>query len=86
MEYQYQIIEECIITNFQSLVKSIPHVLEAYRVKHQTVYKAIGMSRSTWERRIENNNFTATEMLQIAKFLNPIFDPSRKKVAKKGKR
>lgn len=72
MGFQFQVIEKCIIEHFQALIESIPYVLEAHGIKHYVVYEGVGMSRSTWERRIKDNNFTANEMLKIADFVNDI--------------
>lgn len=83
MAFQYQVIEKCIIEHFQALVVSIPHVLAANGIKHHVVYEGIGMSRSTWERRLKNKNFTIAEMLKLADFVNNICEQKWKKEQKR---
>ena len=83
MKYQYQPVEESHITNFKELVKSLPYILDSMKLNHNQVFRAIEMSRSTWERRLKTNSFTADEMLRIAKFVNLIYASDKRK--KKGK-
>ena len=66
-------VEKSIIVTYKSLVKSIPRILEMNGIKHHVVYKGIGMSRSTWERRIKASDFTVAEMEKIAVIVNKIY-------------
>jgi len=73
MKDKYQVVERSIIVTYKSLVKSIAPILQTYNIKHETVYKGIGMSRSTWERRIKGNEFTVKEMEKISLFVNTFY-------------
>lgn len=66
-------IEESIIVTYKSLVKGIARILEMNGIKHHVIYTGIGMSRSTWERRIKGNDFTVAEMEKIAVIVNKIY-------------
>jgi len=79
MDFKYQIIEEGIIRTFQSLVKALPYVLKSDKIPHNQVYRSINMSRSTWERRLKNNSFSADEMLRIAKVVNSFYELGKRK-------
>ncbi len=50
--------------------KQIKPSLKALGISQAHVYRSIGMSITTWNRRIKNCDFTANEVLEICKAIN----------------
>ena len=50
--------------------KQIKPSLKALGISQAHVYRSIGMSITTWNRRIKNCDFTANEVLAICKVIN----------------
>lgn len=61
---------ENIPLQFLDYQKKIKPALEAKGIKQAHVYKSIGMSQSTWLRRLKSNSFTVQEILAICKAVN----------------
>lgn len=55
---------------FLDYQKKIKSSLAAKGISQAHVYRSIGMSQNTWIRRIRNNSFTASEVLQICEVVN----------------
>ena len=64
------IISEVAPKRFLEWQKKLKISLEAKGISQAHVYKGIGMSRNTWERRTRAFNFTADEALRICRLLN----------------
>ena len=63
-------INESVPKNFLDYQKKLKVSLEAKGIKQSFIYKNIGMSRSTWERRLKTATFTAHEILAVCKLIN----------------
>lgn len=61
---------EDIPRKFLEYQKKIKPSLEAKGITQSHVYKNIGMSQSTWLRRLKNNSFTVSEVLNICRIVN----------------
>lgn len=55
---------------FLSYQKKIKSSLEAKGIRQSHVYRGLGMSQSTWLRRLRNSSFTVQEVLEICKIVN----------------
>lgn len=55
---------------FVDYQKKIRPSLKALGISQAHVYRSIGMSASTWDRRLKNYDFTANEVLAICKIIN----------------
>ena len=55
---------------FLDYQRKIKPALEAKGIKQSHVYRALGMSQSTWLRRLKNNSFTVQEVIEICKAVN----------------
>lgn len=55
---------------FSDYQKKIKPSLKALGISQAHVYRSIGMSVTTWNRRIKNKDFTANEVLAICKVVN----------------
>lgn len=55
---------------FLEFQKKIKPSLEAAGIKQNYVYKNIGMSKTTWDRRLKLYNFTAQEVIAICDLIN----------------
>ncbi len=63
-------INESIVKDFIDLQKRLPSVLDAYGITHAHVYTNAGISRSTYERKLKDQTFSAEEMLRICAVIN----------------
>lgn len=63
-------INDKIPKQFLEYQKKLKKSLEAMGVKQSFVYRGIGMSKTTWDRRIKLHNFTAQEVIKICNLLN----------------
>lgn len=55
---------------FLEYQKKLKPSLEAKGIKQSFVYRSIGMSKTTWDRRNRLYNFTAHEILKICEVIN----------------
>lgn len=55
---------------FLEFQKKIKSSLEAMGVRQKFVYTGIGMSKTTWDRRLKLFNFTADEVIAICDLIN----------------
>lgn len=66
----YMRFNEDLIVKFLDYQKKIKPSLKALGISQAHVYRAIGMSSTTWNRRIKNCDFTGNEVLAICKVIN----------------
>ncbi len=64
------IISDTAPNRFKEWQKKLKPSLKAIGISQAHVYKGIGMSRNTWERRVRALSFTADEALRICNLLN----------------
>jgi len=64
------IISDVAPKKFKEWQEKLKISLEAKGISQAHVYRGIGMSRNTWERRTRELNFTADEALRICKLIN----------------
>ena len=63
-------IDEKIPRAFLDYQKKLKMSLSAKGISQRFVYKGIGMSQTTWERRLKNLDFTGQEIMAICDLLN----------------
>lgn len=63
-------IKTSVATDFIRLQTDLVKILNAYGMKQAYVYEKIGMSKSTWIRKIKNQTFTGDEVLKICDVIN----------------
>ena len=64
------IISDVAPKRFKDWQKKLLISLEAKGITQAHVYRGIGMSRNTWERRTRAYSFTSEEAIKICKLLN----------------
>ena len=63
-------INDKIPKQFLEYQKKLRASLDAMGIKQSFVYRGIGMSKTTWDRRLKLYNFTAQEVIKICNLLN----------------
>jgi hypothetical protein len=61
---------ENIPLKFLEYQKKIKPALDAKGITQAHIYKSLGMSQTTWLRRLRNSSFTVHEILKICKIVN----------------
>ena len=56
--------------SFLEYQKKLKPAILAAGIKQAHIYSEIGMSKTTWQRRFRNFDFTAQEVISICKVLN----------------
>jgi predicted transcriptional regulator len=59
-----------IIEDFLNLQKKLPQVIQLYGLQHSNIYKAAGISRATYYRKLKTYSFDGEEMLRICDAIN----------------
>jgi len=63
-------INDKIPKQFLEYQKKLRASLDDMGIKQSFVYRGIGMSKTTWDRRLKLYNFTAQEVIKICNLLN----------------
>ena len=63
-------INDKVPNDFLKWQKSLKRSIEAMGVKQSYIYRGIGMSKTTWDRRNKKFDFTADEAIRICRLLN----------------
>jgi hypothetical protein len=64
------LLDEQIIDNFEQLQKKVVECIKGYGIELTHLSKQLNLDRGLLYRRINNLNFTPTELRKIVKFLN----------------
>lgn len=62
------IFEKKIITDYESLQIKISQLINHYGIKKKVVYNHLGISKTTFNRKLKEQSFTIKEMFKIADF------------------
>lgn len=63
-------IDDKIPKAFLAYQKKLKKSLKKKEIKQSFVYRGIGMSKTTWDRRLKLYNFTAQEVIEICDLIN----------------
>ena len=76
------------IIQYQDLIKKLPTLIANSPFKKNYIIKEIGMPQPTFYRKLKNQTFTVSEMMAIAKILEPekTYLLELKKSIKRGKK
>jgi len=63
-------IDEKTILNYIEIKNNLPLLIKNSGLRQNFIFDKIGMSRSTWTKKLRDGNFTEKEILAIAKIVN----------------
>lgn len=63
-------VSEEVVNSYNNLIKSLPQIIDTYKLEKSWIADQANMSRSTFLRKLKSGKFTGAEALRVVKAIN----------------